>query len=151
MNNWNDIKTWRKMQREKLVAARMALRDDLHKFRNDEITTRLEASFVWPVGTVIGFCWPYKKEFDARFLMRKWRDQGAINALPEVVGKARPLQFRQWRPGVKMAPGVYGIPVPVNTEVLLPDAAIVPMNGIDEAGYRLGYGGSHTTFRWISS
>ena len=38
---------------------------------------------------------------------------------------------------------MYDIPVPEGTEVVLPDAAVVPMNGFDEHGYRLGYGGGY--------
>ena len=34
-------------------------------------------------------------------------------------------------------------PVPDGTEVLAPDFAIVPMNGCDDRGYRLGYGGGY--------
>jgi hypothetical protein len=61
--------------------------------------------------------------------------------LPEVVAKATPLQFRKWWPGAPMRPGVYDIPVPDGTEIVVPDIAIVPMNGFDASGYRLGYGG----------
>jgi hypothetical protein len=42
-----------------------------------------------------------------------------------------------------MKPGVYDIPVPDGTQVLTPDIAIVPMNGFDGQGYRLGYGGGY--------
>jgi 5,10-methenyltetrahydrofolate synthetase len=57
--------------------------------------------------------------------------------------KAGPLEFRKWWPGAPMTPGVYDIPVPDGTELVVPDAAIVPMNGFDEQGYRLGYGGGY--------
>ena len=40
-----------------------------------------------------------------------------------------------------MRPGVYDIPVPDGTEIVLPDVAVVPMNAFDARGYRLGYGG----------
>lgn len=40
-----------------------------------------------------------------------------------------------------MIPGVYDIPVPDGTKIVSPNATIVPMNGFDEQGYRLGYGG----------
>ena len=42
-----------------------------------------------------------------------------------------------------MKAGVYGIPFPDGTEPVAPGAAIVPMNGFDEGGYRLGYGGGY--------
>jgi 5,10-methenyltetrahydrofolate synthetase len=90
---------------------------------------------------VVGFCWPYKREFDARFAVRAWRVAGALAALPEVVQNRAPLQFRLWEPGVAMRAGVYDIPVPVDTRIVVPDVAIVPMNGFDARGYRLGYGG----------
>jgi 5-formyltetrahydrofolate cyclo-ligase len=40
-----------------------------------------------------------------------------------------------------MRPAVYDIPVPDGTDIVVPDIAIVPMNGFDACGYRLGYGG----------
>jgi hypothetical protein len=42
-----------------------------------------------------------------------------------------------------MKPGAYDIPVPDGTPVLVPDIAIVPMNGFDRQGYRLGYGSGY--------
>jgi hypothetical protein len=60
-----------------------------------------------------------------------------------VVAKASPLQFRKWWPGAPMTRGVYDIPIPDGTELVVPDAAIVPMNGFDHQAYRLGYGGGY--------
>lgn len=143
MDNWNEIKAWRKTRRAELITARTAFKPEQRKAWNERITALLGASFAFPPGTVIGFCWPYKGEFDARFAVRCWRDHGAVAALPEVVERTRPLQFHKWWPGAPMRPGVYGIPVPDGTEILLPDVAVVPMNGFDEQGYRLGYGGGY--------
>jgi 5,10-methenyltetrahydrofolate synthetase len=143
MKNWDEIKAWRKAQRAQLIAARTAIAPGQRKAWNEQMTTLMEAGFGVPPGAVVGFCWPYKNELDARFAIRHWRERGAIAALPEVVGKARPLQFRKWWPGAPMAPGAYGIPVPVGTEVLTPDIAIIPMNGFDDQGYRLGYGSGY--------
>ncbi len=64
-------------------------------------------------------------------------------ALPEVTGKGQPLRFSQWWPGASMTRGVYDIPVPDGTPMVLPDIAIVPMNACDGRGYRLGYGGGY--------
>jgi 5,10-methenyltetrahydrofolate synthetase len=143
MESWNEIKVWRKARREELITARAAFAAGKRNAWGKRITALLETGFALPSGAVIGFCWPYKGEFDARFAVRHWRERGAIAALPEVVEKARPLQFRKWWPGAPMRNGVYDIPVPDGTEVVLPDAAVVPMNGFDEHGYRLGYGGGY--------
>ena len=143
VEDWNEIKVWRKARRAELIAARVGFAPEQRQRWNERITALLEAGFPVPSGTVIGFCWPYKGEFDARFVVRRWRDKGAIAALPEVIKKAHPLQFREWWPGVVMKLGVYDIPAPSETKVVVPDVAIVPMNGFDEQGYRLGYGGGY--------
>lgn len=143
MKDWNDIKVWRKARRADLIARRAAVSRDERSRWNDRITESLSQAFPISAGMVVGFCWPYKGEFDARFVIRRWRDQGATAALPVVVAKGRPLQFRKWWPGAPMTPGVYEIPVPDGTDVVIPDIALVPMNGFDEQGYRLGYGGGY--------
>ena len=119
MESWNEIKAWRKARREELVTARAAFAAGERDAWGKRITALLETGFALPPGAVIGFCWPYKSEFDARFAVRHWRERGAIAALPEVVEKAHPLQFRKWWPGAPMKPGVHDIPVPDGTEVVL--------------------------------
>ena len=64
-----------------------------------------------------------------------------MTALPVVVAPRQPLVFREWHPGVTLASGALGIPYPVGSDPVVPTAVLVPMNGWDEAGYRLGYGG----------
>jgi 5-formyltetrahydrofolate cyclo-ligase len=143
VKDWNEIKTWRKARRAELIARRAALAADERHGWNERVSLLLERIVPVAPGTVAGFCWPFKGEIDARFAVRHWRERGATAALPEVVAKAGPLQFREWWPGAPMKPGVYGIPVPDGTPVLIPDVAIVPMNGFDGQGYRLGYGGGY--------
>lgn len=143
VNDWNEIKAWRKAQRAALIARRAAVPDAVRRGWNERITALLVEGFPMLGGLTIGFCWPYQGEFDSRFAIRHWRERGATAALPEVAGKGLPLRFRKWWPGAPMAPGVYGIPVPVGTELVRPHAVLVPMNGFDEQGFRLGYGGGY--------
>lgn len=138
---WTEVRAWRKAQRERLVQLRAGTSQEQRKEWNENITRDLASGFDIPPDAVIGFCWPFKGEFDARYAVRRWRERGALAALPEVVANRAPLQFRQWWPGAPMRAGVYDIPVPDGTEVVIPDIAIVPMNAFDERGYRLGYGG----------
>jgi 5,10-methenyltetrahydrofolate synthetase len=143
MKDSNEIKAWRKAQRVALIDRRAAVDAALRRRWNERMTRLLEQGFPVLAGRVVAFCWPYKGEFDARFAVRYWRDRGATAALPEVVAKAQPLRFRKWWPGAPTTPGVYDIPVPAGTDVVVPEAAVVPMNGFDEQGYRLGYGGAY--------
>lgn len=143
MSDADAIGVWRKAQRVALIERREALDATLRGVWGRRISSLLAACFPMFGGMTVGLCWPYRGEFDARHVARHWRRQGAVTALPEVTGKQAPLQFRKWWPGAPMARGVYGIPFPDGTQVVLPDALIVPMNGFDGQGYRLGYGGGY--------
>ncbi len=135
------LKRWRKAERERLIAARLAVEaGTLQGFRR-LIDTHLERSFPGLAASLVAFCWPFKNEYDPRFLAHHLREQGARTALPVVVAPRQPLVFRLWKPGDELAKGVYDIPYPAHGEPVVPDAALVPMNGFDEGGYRLGYGG----------
>ena len=140
---WREVRDWRKQRRAELIARRAALDSVRHREMNIAISAHIEAGFALLAGMTVGFCWPYQGEFDARFAIRHFRGRGAAAALPAVVAKAAPLQFRAWWPGAPMTKGVYDIPIPDGTALVVPDAAIVPMIGFDEAGFRLGYGGGY--------
>jgi 5,10-methenyltetrahydrofolate synthetase len=139
--SWEEIKAWRKQKRAELIALRTGVPEVERRRWNDRITDQLVSAFEIPEDAVVGFCWPYKAEFDARFAVRRWRESGATAALPEVVRPKAPLVFRKWWPGAPTRAGVYDIPVPNGTDAVETDIAIVPMNGFDGRGYRLGYGG----------
>lgn len=141
--NWKDISAWRKAQREHWITWRGAVAETQRHAWGERMTSMLCAMLPAAQQMVIGFCWPFKAEFDARFAVHHWREQGAMAALPEVTAKGQPLRFSQWWPGAPMTRGVYDIPIPDGTPTVLPDIAIVPMNAFDARGYRLGYGGGY--------
>lgn len=140
---WKDISAWRKAQRAHWIDWRCAQPEARRAEWGQRMTALLVESVPMRAGTAVGFCWPFKAEFDARFAVRRWREHGAVAALPEVVAKGQPLRFREWWPGAPMTRGVYDIPLPDGTPERLPDIAIVPMNACDGRGYRLGYGGGY--------
>lgn len=141
--SWDELKPWRDARRKELIARRMNAAEEVRRGWNERMTELLVTGFPFPPDTVIGFCWPYQAEFDARFAVRHWREHGCVAALPEVVAKGTPLRFGKWWPGAPLRKAVFGIPVPDGTEIVTPHAAIVPMNGFDEGGFRLGYGGGY--------
>jgi 5,10-methenyltetrahydrofolate synthetase len=131
----------RRALRERLLAERLALGGATLLAHREAIDRHLERGFPGLARRVVAVCWPYKNEYDARFLARALRERGATIALPVVIGARRPLVFRAWHPGVRLARGAYDIPYPADTPEVVPDALVVPMNGFDDGGYRLGYGG----------
>lgn len=91
----------------------------------------------------LAFCWPFRGEPDLREFLSLWRAQGAgrVLALPVVPEGNGALGFHAWRPGVPMQTDRFGIPAPVGTPAVQPDTLLVPVNGFDARGYRIGYGG----------
>ncbi len=139
----DDLTAWRRVQRTELLARRMAVPAHQHREWNDTITACLLQSFPTLRGSVVGFYWPFKGEFDPRFTIRRLREAGARVALPVVLQKNAPLQFREWWPGAPMSKGVFDLPVPDGTEIVQPGALLIPPVGFDSQGYRLGYGGGY--------
>jgi 5-formyltetrahydrofolate cyclo-ligase len=135
------LKSWRKSRREQLIAARAALAPAVLEVWRQRIDGFLELSFPGLASCRLAFCWPVKGEYDARHLARTLRARGALTALPVVVARGAPLEFREWHPGVELAVGPLDIPYPVNSPEVTPNVVLLPMNGWDAQGYRLGYGG----------
>jgi 5-formyltetrahydrofolate cyclo-ligase len=135
------LKAWRRSERERLIAARAGIAPGVLDIWRRRIDGYLERSFPGLARCRLAFCWPIKGEYDARHLARTLRARGALTALPVVVAPKTPLIFREWRPGIVLAHGPLDIPYPVNSQQLTPDAVLLPMNGWDAQGYRLGYGG----------
>src|SRR5258706_10466353 len=136
-----DLKAWRRSERERLIAARAALSPAILEAWRQRIDRFLELSFPGLANSRLAFCWPIKGEYDARHLARTLRDKGALTALPVVVAPRTPLVFREWHPGVELAHGPLDIPYPVNSSEVTPSGVLLPMNGWDRQGYRLGSGG----------
>ena len=134
------LKSWRKAERERLIAAREVLAPPVLDAWRRRIDAALERSFPGLARCRLAFCWPIRGEYDARHLARTLRSRGALTALPVVVAPRQPLVFREWHPGVTLAKGALDIPYPVDSPEIVPDAVLLPMNGWDMQGYRLGYG-----------
>lgn len=137
-----DVAAWRKARRVELIARRKALAHDEQRRSDERIARLLLEGFPLLRDMTIGFYWPFNGEVEPRVAMHRLRTQGARTALPVVVAKAAPLEFREWHPGVETVPGVFGLPVPQAPKVV-PDALLMPPVGVDRQGYRLGYGGGY--------
>jgi 5,10-methenyltetrahydrofolate synthetase len=138
-----DVRAWRKAERARLIAARERLDPAALERLRQRIDAHLERSFPGLAAATVAFCWPMRGEYDARGLVARLRERGAVIALPVVAGAGQPLLFREWHPGVALAAGPLGIPYPVDSRQVAPTVALIPVNGWDDQGHRLGYGSAY--------
>jgi len=140
-NDFEDSTAWRKALRRDMVARRSLLSGAEHQRLSAGIVECLQSTFVMPES--FAFCWPIKHEPDVRGIVEYWQNAGARAALPVVVAVDAPLRFRTWTSASRLTEDRYGIPTPVDGEWLVPALILLPLNGFDPAGYRLGYGGGY--------
>jgi 5,10-methenyltetrahydrofolate synthetase len=138
---WRDVARWRKAERERLIAARLAVPAVERAAMGARIGEAIEALIGDPAGRVVSFYWPFRGEPDLRPLLARLTERGATAALPVVVEKHRPLVFRVYRPGDRLEKGVWNIPAPADGAEVVPDVVLAPVVGFDPQNYRLGYGG----------
>ncbi|MDR1995508.1 5-formyltetrahydrofolate cyclo-ligase [Azonexus sp.] len=142
MSKTNENSTaWKRALRRDMAARRAALAAAEHAAASAHIVGHLLAALAAP--QVVAFCWPIKHEPDVRAIVAHWRQAGSRVALPVVVGTAQPLAFREWSDATPLQADRYGIPTPTAGDWLIPDLILLPLNGFDAAGYRLGYGGGY--------
>jgi 5-formyltetrahydrofolate cyclo-ligase len=137
-----ELKAWRRSQRERLIALRQTLPAAERRDWGNRIEAELRALLAERPG-ILGVYWPFRAEFDPRPLIDWAVAGGRTVALPVVIDKKGPLEYRTWRPGEPLADGVWNIPVPEKREVVTPTMVLAPLVGFDEACYRLGYGGGY--------
>lgn len=137
----DEVMRWRKAERERLLAQRLALGADERHAQAAAIAQGLDAALGDPEGVTISLYWPIRAEPDLRFWAMSVAARGGRCALPVVVAQKVPLVFRAWRPGDRLERGIWNIPVPADGVTVMPDIVIAPVVGFDRACYRLGYGG----------
>ena len=141
--SWHEVRRWRKALRSLLIERRLAIPAADRADYSAAITAALLQHAPVRPGATLGFYWPMKGEFDPRPLARQLHGLGVNLALPVVVTANAPMQFRTWRPGTKMIPGIWNIPVPEQDDPVSPNVLLAPLVGFDKQRYRLGYGGGY--------
>jgi 5,10-methenyltetrahydrofolate synthetase len=136
-----DVARWRKAERKRLIARRLALAPEVRADHARGIARRLDALIGDPAGRIVGGYWPIRGEPDLRPWLESLQQRGAQTALPVVVAKGAPLAFRLWRKGDRLERGVWNILVPADGQEVAPHITLAPVVGYDSACYRLGYGG----------
>lgn len=136
-----DVARWRKAERARLIEARLALSADTRGAHAAIIAEKLDAALGDAAGVLVALYWPFRGEPDLREWAGRVIERGGAIALPVVLAKATPLEFRRWAPGDRLEKGVWNIPIPAEGEAVFPDVVVSPVVGFDSGNYRLGYGG----------
>src|SRR5262249_15201918 len=93
-----ELESWRKGERGQLMPGGEGLEAETLGGSRQRLDSHIWRSFPGLATSRLAFYWPIRGEYDARPLTQKLREQGAVTALPVVVGARQPLVFRQWHP-----------------------------------------------------
>lgn len=137
------VKVWRRAERQRLLALRTGTAPAQRRGWGRDIEALLAAFLAEQPGITLGVYWPFRAEYDPRPLVDNLIANGYRVALPVVVDKKGPLEYRAWRPGEPLVDGVWNIPVPEKRDIVVPQAVLAPLVGFDRECYRLGYGGGY--------
>lgn len=138
---WRDVSRWRKAERKRLIDARLALDARACQASAERIGAALDRTIGKVSGRIVSGYWPFRGEPDLRNWSIRVIERGGRIALPVVIRKGWPLEFRAWSPGDPLERGIWNILVPARGPSVQPDVIVAPLVGFDEANYRLGYGG----------
>lgn len=136
-----DVARWRKAERKRLLGLRLALSAEFRATQAVAIAADLDALIPSREPQIVSVYWPIRAEPDLRPWMRSRSECGTRIALPVALAHGQPLTFREWRPGARLAHGLWRIPYPADGMEVTPTVVLAPVVGFDPQGYRLGYGG----------
>jgi 5-formyltetrahydrofolate cyclo-ligase len=137
-----EVRAWRRRERERLIAQRVALPPAVRRVAGERITVQLQEILAKRSGP-LGVYWPFRAEFDPRPLIDAAVACSRVVALPVVIDRKGPLEYRAWKPGEALTAGVWDIPIPEKRELVIPVMVLAPLVGFDRECYRLGYGGGY--------
>jgi 5-formyltetrahydrofolate cyclo-ligase len=138
-----DVAAWRRARRAELIERRMATPLAERRAWGGEIERHLHQIVGGYPPSILSSYWPFRAEFDPRPFVRDLIGRGWQIALPVVIQKKAPLEFRLWTPDAPMENGIWDIPVPRDGAVVRPGVMLAPVVGFDDACFRLGYGGGY--------
>ncbi|RVA21017.1 5-formyltetrahydrofolate cyclo-ligase, partial [Mesorhizobium sp. M7A.F.Ca.CA.004.11.2.1] len=108
-SDWIDVRRWRKAERERLIAARLAVSADARAVMSQRIADGLDAIIGEIAGRMVSLYWPFRGEPDLRPWMASINERGGRTALPIVIDKGHPLIFRAYKAGDRLEKGVWNI------------------------------------------
>ncbi|HTT85486.1 MAG TPA: 5-formyltetrahydrofolate cyclo-ligase, partial [Rhizomicrobium sp.] len=108
------IAAWRRQERTRLIDQRKALTAEEHNSASAAIMRTLLARLPPNSHELIGCYWPFRREFNSIPYMREILRCGGRVALPVVIARGQPLEFRYWTEETEMQPGVWNTSHPAS-------------------------------------
>jgi 5-formyltetrahydrofolate cyclo-ligase len=139
--DWSEVTAFRRLERKRLQALRTGVGPEIRAAVVANVDRIVDELLRAQPKACLAFYWPIRGELALFATMKRAVQSGAAVALPVVVDKQGPLQFRAWTPQTRMEQGVWSIPVPAGSAEVDPDVLFVPVVGFDALRYRLGNGG----------
>ena len=136
-------KTLRTHLRRQLLDARAALTPAEHSRLSAAVCAHLLPWFTAQTVSSVGFCLPFRGECDILPLAQTLHQQGWLMAVPVAAKVSTAMEFRCWEPGCLMETDRHGIAIPATAVCAPPQNLLLPLVGVDHAGFRLGYGGGY--------
>ena len=135
------------LSKDAIRAVTLAARDALSREQRTDAAEAVAARglpFAVAPDTVVAGYAPIRSEFDPMPLLRRLAAAGARLALPVIMGRELPLQFRSFSIGEALERGPLGIqqPTVVAAEVV-PEILLIPLAAFDRSGHRIGYGAGY--------
>ncbi|HUC64815.1 MAG TPA: 5-formyltetrahydrofolate cyclo-ligase [Stellaceae bacterium] len=139
----SERESWRRAERRRLIAHRLALAPEERQRCAAAIGKNLTELLAKLSGATVGFYWPIRGEFDPLPVAERFGKAGRVIALPAAIAPDAALEYRPWRAGDAMEAGRHSIPEPRERRLVQPDILVVPLVGFDQGRHRLGYGGGY--------
>ena len=102
----SDVVRWRKAERERLIAARLAIPAAERRRQSQRIAASLDKALGDVSGRIVSAYWPFRGEPDLRSRLEGLEGRCSVCSLPVVVHRHAPLVFRSWRRDEPLDPGV---------------------------------------------
>ena len=135
------VARWRKEERARLIAARLAVPADERARVAEAVAATLDDLVRPGPGMVVSLYWPFRGELDLRGWMARAGGEGRARGAAGRRGDGSAPDLPRVAAGVPAGARRLEHPVPADGALVTPDVVLAPLVGFGPDGYRLGYGG----------
>ena len=143
-NTVSDINNAKTTLRKRLSSLRKSLSKEERDLAANALLRHDISALGFHNGSILSGYYPIRSEFNCLPFLEKIRKLDLAIALPVVQCDGKGLLFREWTSHTNLVSGDLNILTPdQSSDIVLPDALLIPLLAFDRSGYRLGYGKGH--------